>query len=206
MKLKNLETKKEEERNAFPPVTTVYGGVNGVKLFLKHAVIETVYAYEDSGYEILAIELKMLYINSRRHTSNTDFRTIKMYGTVFNYTGFGLQALNGKTPNACVPEYLLQLYNNPEETNPRKRLAKLKMEKILHELNMNTIDEGCSITQIAAFCDIHKITYYALDFRYKLFETNNHKGYRSDLPRLVFVCANNHLYPIDDHEKTRNYI
>ena len=27
------------------------------------------------------------------------------------------------------------------------------------------------------------------------------KKFKSDLPRLVFVCANNHLYPIDDNEK-----
>ena len=40
-----------------------------------------------------------------------------------------LQALNSKTLNACVPEYLLQLYNNPEETKPRKRVAKLTMGK-----------------------------------------------------------------------------
>ena len=69
------------------------------------------------------------------------------------------------------------------------------------ELNMKTIDEGCTIEQIAGFCDIHKITYYALDFKFKLFETNNHLGYNSNLPRLVFVSASNHLYPINDHEK-----
>ena len=81
-----------------------------------------------------------------------------MYGTIFNYTGFGLQALTGKTPDACVPEYLFKLYNNPEETNPRKRLAKLKMQTVLEQLNMTTIDEGCSIAPIALFCDIHTIT------------------------------------------------
>ena len=124
-----------------------------------------------------------------------------MYGTIFNYTGYGLHARIGKTPDACVPEYILMTYNNPKETNPRKRLAKLTILEILQDLNMKTIDEGCSIAQLAAFCEIHKITYYALDVKYKLLETNNHKGYRSDLPRLVFVCANNHLYPIDDHEK-----
>ena len=48
-----------------------------------------------------------------------------MYGTIFNCSGFGLEALDSKTPIACVPEYLLQLYNNKEETNPRKRLTKL---------------------------------------------------------------------------------
>ena len=127
-----------------------------------------------------------------------------MYGAIFNYIGFGLQALHSETPNACVPVYLLNTYNNQEETNPRKRLARLKMATILEQLNMKTIDEGCCIAQRAAFCDIHKITYYALDFKYKLFETNNHKGYRSDLPRLIFICANNHLCPIDRPEKTRN--
>ena len=66
---------------------------------------------------------------------------------------------------------------------------------------MKTIDEGCPIEQIAGFCDIHKITYYALDFKFRLFETNNHLAYNSNLPRLVFVSANNHLYPINDHEK-----
>ena len=75
------------------------------------------------------------------------------------------------------------------------------MDKILQELNMKTIDEGCSIAQIAVFCKIQKITYYALDFKYKLFETNNHLGYNSSLQCLVFVCANNHLYPIDNPEK-----
>ena len=75
------------------------------------------------------------------------------------------------------------------------------MDKILKELNMNTIDEGCSITQIANFCNIHKITYYVLNYKYKLFETNNNVGYHSNLPRLVFMCANNHLYPIDDEKR-----
>ena len=96
---------------------------------------------------------------------------------------------------------LFQLYHNPKETNPRTRLANLTMEQVLKELNMSAIDERCSIAQIAVFCETHKITYYALDFKYKLFETNNHLGYKSDLPRLVFVCATNHLFPVTDTEK-----
>ena len=54
-----------------------------------------------------------------------------MYGTLFNYKGYGLDALNGKIQNACVPEYLLNLYNNENETNPRKRLKKLTIENIV---------------------------------------------------------------------------
>ncbi|MCR9066870.1 MAG: hypothetical protein NXI00_23060 [Cytophagales bacterium] len=199
--VRNVDKQKTETKNQWQPLTTVYGGTHGVKLFIKHYIVGMVYGYEDSMYEILSISLNKLYIQKKKQELQVKFREIKMYGTIFNYTGFGLQALNGKTPDACVPEYVFDLYHNPDETNPRKMLAKLTMEQVLKELNMNAIDEGCSIEQIAGFCDIHKITYYVLDFKYKLFETNNHKGYKSNLPCLVFVCANNHLYPIDDHER-----
>ena len=68
-----------------------------------------------------------------------------MHGTIFNYTGFGLQALIGKTPDACVTEYILIAYSNPKETNPGKRLAKLNMDKIFQELDMKTIDESSGV-------------------------------------------------------------
>ena len=62
---------------------------------------------------------------------------------------------------------------------------------------MQHLYEGCSIEQIAIFCNICKITYYVMIFRYKLCETNsNPKNNRHHKP-LVFVCANNHLYPIE---------
>ena len=200
IKMVKVETKTEETKKIWIPMTTVYGA-NGVKQFIKHKITEMVYGYEDSDWEIRSMSIVKLYEKGKKQTQNTNFREIKMYGTIFNYIGFALEAVQSKTPNSCVPEYLFKLYHNPEETNPRKRLAKLTIDVILKELNMNSIDEGCSIAQIAVFCDIHKITYYALDFQYKLFETNNHKGYRSDLPRLIFVCANNHLYPVEDHEQ-----
>lgn len=200
IKMKKVETGAEETEKIWIPMTTVYGA-NGVMLFLKHKIIEMVYGYEDGDWEIKSMNITKLYTKKQKRTPNTNFKDIKMYGTVFNYNGFALQAIGSKTLNSCVPEYLLKLYSNPEETNPRKRLVKLTMDKILQELNMETIDEGCSTAQLAVFCDIHKIAYYALDFRYKLSETNNDLGYHSNLPRLVFVCANNHLYPIEDREK-----
>ena len=36
---------------------------------------------------------------------------------------------------------------------------------------MQNIYEGCSIEQIANCCNIYKITYYVMSFRYKLFDT-----------------------------------
>ena len=65
---------------------------------------------------------------------------------------------------------------------------------------MQNMYEGCSIEQIANFCNRYKITYYVMNFRYKLFETNsNPKNNRHHKP-LVFLCANSHLYPIEQEE------
>ena len=146
-------------------MTTVLGGINGVKLFIKKKIMEMIYAYEGSGYEIVSMTIVKLYIQKKRQQLKVNFKEIKMYGTLFNYNGFGLKAIKSEVPNSCVPEYLLKLYNNPNEKNPRKRLVKLTIEKILKELNMNSIDDGCSIEQIAIFCEIHKITYYALNYK-----------------------------------------
>ena len=119
--IRNVDNKKIAINKPWIPLTTVYGGINGVKLFIKHRIIETVYAWEDSSWEILSISLNRLYINTQKQ-HETHFKDIKMYGTLFNYNGFGLDAIKGKIENACVPEYLYNLYNNPDETNPRKRL------------------------------------------------------------------------------------
>ena len=52
-----------------------------------------------------------------------------------------------------------------------------------------------------------KVIYYALDFKHKHVETNKEdvSKKQNGLPRLVFICANNHLYPIAD-EKHRETI
>ena len=62
-------------------------------------------------------------------------------------------------------------------------------------------DEGCCIAQIAKLCNERTAMYYALDFKHKLFETNKDNTPRNDLPRLIFICANNHLYTITDEGK-----
>ena len=110
-------------------MTTVYGGDNGIKFFIKHKTIEMVYAYEDSNWEIQAISIINFCKQKKKQQATTNFSEIKMYGAISNYTGFGLQALIGKTPDACVPEYILITYSNPEETNPRKRLVWIKYFK-----------------------------------------------------------------------------
>ena len=79
------------------------------------------------------------------------------------------------------------------------------MKAVINDLGMVREDEGCCIAQIANLCNKRKVTYYALDFKHKLFETNKEPTPSNDLPRLFFICANNHLYPITDEEKEKLY-
>ena len=127
--MKDISKNVEKTEQIWIPRTTVYGGISGVNLFIKHNIISMVYGYEDSNNEILSMSLIKLYIGKLKQ-HETHFKDIKMYGTLCNYNGFGLDAIKGEIANACVPEYLYKLYNNPDETNPRKRLSKLTMDKI----------------------------------------------------------------------------
>eukprot|EP00969_Alexandrium_andersonii_P166205 7343961-Alexandrium_andersonii.AAC.1 len=58
-----------------------------------------VYGYEDCMYVILPTSLNKRYIQKKQELQ-AKFRDIEMYGPIFKYTGFGSQALNGKTPDA----------------------------------------------------------------------------------------------------------
>ena len=121
-----------------------------------------------------------------------------MYGTLYNYKGYGLDTNN--YDGACVPNYLLETYNNREETNPRNKISKLTMVKLLDILGIQNMYEGCSIEQIANFCNRYKITYYVMNFMYKLFETSSNPTINRHHKTLVLLCANNHIYPIEKEE------
>ena len=101
----------------------------------------------------------------------------------------------------CVPQIIFDTLNNPNEKNPRRRIAKLTMKHVIDDLGMEREYEGCCIARIANLCNKRKVIYYAMDFKHILFETNKDTTPRNDLPRLIFICANNHLYPIADEEE-----
>ena len=54
-------------------------------------------------------------------------------------------------------------------------------------------DEGCGVAQVADFCTKQYIQLYALEYKHKLFETNKDEIPNNNLPRLVFMCANNRM-------------
>ena len=70
VKMVKVETKKEETKEIWIPLTTVYGGANGVKLFIKHKIIEMVYAYEDSDWEIISMGIVKLYTKKKTRTTS----------------------------------------------------------------------------------------------------------------------------------------
>ena len=48
--------------------------------------------FEDSGTYINSIALTNMYVSRRNQTIPVNFRQIKMYGTLYNYNGYGLDA------------------------------------------------------------------------------------------------------------------
>ena len=133
-----------------------------------------------------------MYVSRRNQNVPVSFRQIRMYGTLYNHKGYGLDTDN--YDGACVPNYLLETYNNREETNPRNKISKLNMVKLLEILGMQNEYEGCSIEQIANFCNRYKITYYVIKFRYKLFETSSNPKNNRHHKSLVFVYVRITIY------------
>ena len=91
-------------------------------------------------------------INSRKYVP---FEEIKMFGTLLKYKGYNVETVC--TDNTCVPTYLLNLLNNPDETDKNRKITKLTMENIIKDLNMNNIDEGCCLEQLMDFCRLYKV-------------------------------------------------
>ena len=57
-----INTREITTKIYFSNTVTVYGGDKGLKLYLKTQIISSIYAYEDSGYEIQTISIQQLYI------------------------------------------------------------------------------------------------------------------------------------------------
>ena len=53
VEVREVFTGNIKQKEAFIPITTVYGGMEGVKMYIKKLVIDSVYAWEDSPTEII---------------------------------------------------------------------------------------------------------------------------------------------------------
>ena len=75
------------------------------------------------------------------------------------------------------------------------------MKDVIDDLGLLKEDEGCCMAQVADFCKKRKVKFYALDYKHQSFETNKDEIPNNNLPMLVFMCANNHMYPVVDEER-----
>jgi len=80
----NPSQRTEEVKKILVSMTTILGGTNGVKLFIKKKIMEMIYAYENSGIEVSWIKIIKLYVKKQKQQLKLNFREIKMYGTLFN--------------------------------------------------------------------------------------------------------------------------
>ena len=85
--IQDLDTRKITRKEAFKPLKTVYGGINGVRNYLKTLITESVYKWEDSGVQILNIYINTLYIKRQQQNVKTALKDIKMYNSQFSYIG-----------------------------------------------------------------------------------------------------------------------
>ena len=81
MVLSMKHDEKDVAKKVWVPLTTIYEGDNGLRLFMKRKVIELVYTYEDSAYEIQNMQLSRLYVMKRKQQISTHFKDIKIKNT-----------------------------------------------------------------------------------------------------------------------------
>ena len=64
----SLDNSHESAPKIIKPMKTIYGGVTGVRNYLKSLIIESIYKWEDSG-----VEIKNIYIHKIRFSKFTNY-------------------------------------------------------------------------------------------------------------------------------------
>ena len=63
-----------------------------------------------------SFKIKQIYINKVKQDL-TDFKDIKMFGTILEFRGYGLGGEEYKYKNACVVEYHVEMFNKKYTKN-----------------------------------------------------------------------------------------
>ena len=132
---------------------------------IKHATQELADKIGSYPREIEDMVLDTVVVNNVPQDLQ-QFKDLKLFGTLLNYHGYGLMARMNAQTMSCVLDYILDMLNNENESNRKKRIVKLTRQSLMVELGMAREDEGCSLAQLIVFFDNHKITFYAVDFRF----------------------------------------
>jgi hypothetical protein len=107
-----------------------------------------------------------------------------MYGAVVSY-----KESNVSEENNCCYKFLLDHYC-------QKQIKKLSVQKLLDIFNETNPSAGVTTLQLEQFSIKYRTTMYALDIDLKVFHKYVPPNKNSNIDVLMFVCANNHMYPI----------
>ena len=76
-------------------------------------MVHVIRRLQDSSVYIKQTNLTNIYVSKRNQNVPVKFRQIKMYGTLYNYKGYGLDTNN--YDGACVPNYFLETFKTTEK-------------------------------------------------------------------------------------------
>ncbi|KAJ3088328.1 hypothetical protein HK100_008074, partial [Physocladia obscura] len=137
-------------------------------------------------YEVTPVPANQVHIMNQR-----------MYGAVLNYYNLKIDP-NETGDSNCVVTFLLHAYSKHIKTLSESKLREIFSESEDELGDSSLQEEGVSTTQVQRFCQQYGISMYAIDLSCNVFcryipEKRNHH-----CPSLVYVCANQHMYPILD--------
>ena len=102
----------------------VKDGKGSIRKAIQNEVDEVIMAvqgkYEEDGgvnpEDPDAVKIKHIYINKIKQDL-TDFKDIKMFGTILDFCGYGLDPESYTYKNACAVEYHVEMFNQRKITN-----------------------------------------------------------------------------------------
>jgi hypothetical protein len=127
--------------------------------------------------EVEGFKMKRLYIDEIKQDLG-EFLKIKMFGASLELCGFKLKVGKFEFVNACACEYHLRMFN-------KKRYNGWTTQRLLKELNINTIDEGITLNQLIPLYQKYKIGFHVVDYKYHT--TVSYHEYQQEIMLLYFT-------------------
>ncbi|KAJ3120322.1 hypothetical protein HK100_012846 [Physocladia obscura] len=121
----------------------------------------------------------------------------RMFGTVLNYRHLNLEP-NFTNENICVYQHLIDTYS--------KLIKGVTFDGLKGIFEEGEIDTGVTTNQVVRFCEKYGISLYAMDLEFEIFCRHVPKVRNHHVPCLIYIVANNHMYPVLEEELRRSIV
>ena len=184
--------------------------INGYKN-IKPFVLKRIKELKNRPY-VISVEILKFDID-RKAINPAKLKLQKMYDAKpIEYCGMNLNI--NPSDGDCVPRALIKLYG--KYISEEKILADLNQAKddntalempIMREELMK---QGYTTEDVKKFCELNKISMYAIDHRNNVFEKyvlkNSERSKNKRLRPLIYMCASNHMYLVDDIKERKTIV